>query len=103
MARIPTVPTALLAAGGLTGGFALAQATEKRQLGGAVFLAATAAAIPRWTRTAGPATAAALTGLSIGAMGASHPLSKKIGPWPSVAVVSTAVAVAAWATVDRRA
>lgn len=45
MARIPT---ALLAAGGLGGGFALAQATKKRELGGVVFAAATAAALPQW-------------------------------------------------------
>ncbi|WP_306359748.1 hypothetical protein [Nocardia sp. CC227C] len=100
MARIPT---SLLAAGGLTGGFALAQATKQRQLGGAVFAAGTLAAVPRWYRTAGAGGAAALTGMAIGAMGASHPLAKKIGAWPSVAVVSSAVALAAWAAVDRRA
>ncbi|TQM30510.1 hypothetical protein [Nocardia bhagyanarayanae] len=100
MARIPT---ALLAAGGLGGGFALAQATKKRELGGVVFAAATAAALPRWRKTVGSGGAAALTGLSVGALGASHPLAKKIGAWPSVAAVSGVVAVAAWATVDRRA
>ncbi|WP_067570175.1 hypothetical protein [Nocardia acidivorans] len=103
MARIPAVPTSLLAAGSLVGGFALAQATKKRQLGGVVFAAGTAAAIPQWHRTIGAGGAAALTGLSIGAMGASHPLAKKIGAWPSVAVVSGAVALTAWAAVDRRA
>ncbi|MBB5912790.1 S-formylglutathione hydrolase FrmB [Nocardia transvalensis] len=100
MARIPT---SLLAAGGLAGGFALAQATKRRQLGGVVFAAATAAALPRWRRAVGTGGAAALTGLSVGALGASHPLAKKIGPWPSVAAVSGAVALATWATVDRRA
>ncbi|MRH87667.1 hypothetical protein GFY24_09420 [Nocardia sp. SYP-A9097] len=103
MARIPAVPTSLLAAGSLVGGFALAQATKKRQLGGVVFAAGTAAAIPQWRKTIGIGGAAALTGLSIGAMGASHPLAKKIGAWPSVAVVSSAVALTAWAAVDRRA
>lgn len=100
MARIPT---AALVAGGLTGGFALAQATKKRQLGGAVFAAGTLAAVPQWYKTIGAGGAAALTGASIGAMGVSHPLAKKIGAWPSVAVVSSAVALAAWAAVDRRA
>lgn len=103
MARIPSVPTALLAAGGLTGGFALAQATKKRQLGGVVFGAGVAASAPRWRKTVGTGGAAALTGLSIGAMGASHPLAKKIGAWPSVAVVSGVVALTAWAAVDRKA
>ncbi|MFC9893153.1 hypothetical protein ACFVMC_05630 [Nocardia sp. NPDC127579] len=99
MARIPT---SLLAAGGLTGGFALAQATKQRQLGGAVFAAGTLAALPRWYRTVGAGGAAALTGVTVGAMGVSHPLAKRIGAWPSVAVVSGAVALAAWAAVDRR-
>ncbi|WP_280265405.1 hypothetical protein [Nocardia wallacei] len=99
MARIPT---ALLAAGGLTGGFALAQATRQRQLGGVVFAAATAAAVPRWRKSVGTAGAAALTGLSVGAMGLSHPLAKKIGSWPSVAAVSGAVALTAWVAVDRK-
>lgn len=100
MARIPT---SLLAAGGLTGGFALAQATRKRQVGGVVFAAGIAAAAPRWQRTAGTSGAVALAGLSVGALAVSHPLAKKIGAWPSVAVVSGAVALAAWAAVDRRA
>ncbi len=103
MAGISSVPTSALAAGGLLGGFALSQATGQRQLGGAVFAAATAAAVPRWRRAAGTGGAAALTGLSVGAMGASHPLAKKIGAWPSVAVVSAAVALSAWAVADRRA
>ncbi|MGW5229777.1 hypothetical protein ACWEP5_33210 [Nocardia niigatensis] len=103
MAGIPAVPTSLLVAGGLTGGFALAQATQKRQLGGAVFAAGTAAAFPRWRKMVGTGGAAALTGLAVGAMGASHPLAKKIGAWPSVAVVSGVVAAVAWAAVDRRA
>lgn len=102
MAGLTSVPTSVLAGGGLVGGFALAQATKKRELGGAVFLAATAAAVPRWRRTIGAAGAAALSGLSIAAMGASHPLAKKIGPWPSVAVVSGTVAATAWALSDRR-
>ena len=103
MARIPAIPTSLLVAGGLTGGFALAQATEQRQLGGVVFAAGTAAAFPRWRKALGTGGAAALTGLAIGAMGASHPLAKKIGAWPSVAAVSGVVALASWAAVDRKA
>lgn len=82
---------------------AVAQATEQRQLGGVVFAAATAAAVPRWRAALGTPGAAALTGLSVGAMGASHPLAKKIGAWPSVAVVSGAVALTSWALADRRA
>jgi hypothetical protein len=99
---MPRIPTSLLAAGGLTGGFALAQATKKRQLGGAAFAVAIGAAVPRWRRTTGTAGAAALSALSVGALAASHPLAKKIGAWPSVAAVSGAVALVAWAAADRR-
>ncbi|WP_210749343.1 hypothetical protein [Nocardia vermiculata] len=102
MAGISSVPTSALVAGGLFGGFALAQATGQRPLGGAIFAAATAASVPRWRAAAGVPGAAALAGLSVAAMGASHPLAKKIGAWPSVAAVSGVVAVAAWAVADRR-
>ena len=99
MARIPT---SLLTAGGLLGGFALAEATKQRPLGGVVFAAATTTAVPQWRRALGTGGAAGLTGLSIAAMGASHPLAKKIGSWPSVAAVSGVVALTTWATADRR-
>jgi hypothetical protein len=37
-----------------------------------------------------------------GAMGGSHPLAKKVGVWPSVAMVSAGMAALAWAVADRR-
>lgn len=40
----------------------------------------------------GPRAAAGLVGLYAGAMGASHPLAKRIGAWPSVVAVSAVVA-----------
>ena len=46
--------------------------------------------------------AAILGAVYFGAFGVSHPLAKKIGPWPSVLTVAAVSAAAAWALSDRR-
>ncbi|MGF1430042.1 hypothetical protein [Kitasatospora sp. LaBMicrA B282] len=97
MAKIPT--TTLIASAGLIGGYGTARWSGRRQLGGAVLAAAGAGAAYRWRREAGPAAAAALTGLYVAAFGGSHPLAKKIGAWPSVFAVTGVVAAASTATV----
>ncbi|GGD19698.1 hypothetical protein [Nocardioides daphniae] len=94
-----SIPTAPLVAVGLVGGYAAARFSGKRPLGGAVLAVAGAAAATGWTRQVGPVGAAALTAVYVGAFGASHPLAKKLGAWPSVGVV-TAVATAAAAVAD---
>lgn len=91
----------VLTSTGLAGGYAVARQTT-RAAGGAVLAAAGAAAFETWRRTAGPGTAGALTGAYAAACGLSHPLAKKIGPWPSVATVTAATAAAAYALGDRR-
>lgn len=96
-----SIPTAPLVAVGLVGGFAAARFTGKRPLGGAVLAAAGVAAGKGWVEKVGPVGAAALTAVYVGAFGASHPLAKKIGAWPSVGVV-TAVAAAAAAVADAK-
>ena len=54
-------------------------------------------------RRSGPAAAASLgPAVYVAAMGGSHPLSRRIGAWPSVAVV-TAMTVAAAKLVNRTA
>jgi hypothetical protein len=88
-----SVPSAVAAAG-LVGGFLVARRTGRRELGGALFAAAGAWCARDWYRARGPVTAAGLSALYLAAMGGSHPLAKRIGPWPSVAAV-TAVTVAA--------
>src|SRR4051812_13492585 len=101
--RTSTAPIASLAAGaGLLGGFAAARYTKRRELGGALFVLAGAISGREWLRRSGPAAAAGLLGLYTAAMGGSHPLAKKIGPWPSVLAV-TAATVAASETVARSA
>jgi hypothetical protein len=99
MARIPS---SLVAASGLVGGYGIVRATKKRELGALALVAAGAVAATQWKRATGPATAVALTGLYVAAFAGSHPLAKKLGAWPSVAAVSSGVALASWAAVDRR-
>ncbi|WP_174857662.1 hypothetical protein [Streptomyces lydicus] len=99
MARIPT---AVVAATGLVGGYGVARWSKKRPLGGVALAAAGAVAAKEWQRQAGGATAAALSGMYAAAFAGSHPLAKKIGAWPSVFAVAGGVAVVSWLAVDRR-
>ena len=95
------IPTAPVVAAGLIGGYLVARETKVRPLGGAVLAAAGIYAGRQWSKHAGPAGTALLSAVYLGGFGASHPLAKKIGAWPSVAVV-TAVAAGAAAVVDLR-
>src|ERR1700761_8788662 len=88
------------AALGLSGGFAGARGTGRRELGGALFAAAGAWCAREWYRAHGPAAAVGLGAVYVAAMGGSHPLARRVGAWPSVAAV-TAVTVAAAEIVTR--
>ena len=96
------LPTAPVVAAGLVGGYLVARETGIRPLGGAVLAAAGAIAGRRWLQWTGPATTAALGAVYLGSFGASHPLAKRIGPWPSVLAAASVSATAAWALADRR-
>ena len=89
-------PTAFSTAG-LLGGYKVARATGIRPLGGAALALGGAAAFAGWKKNAGAGRAAALTGLYLAAFGLSHPLSKKIGAWPSVAAVTAGTGLASLA------
>jgi hypothetical protein len=95
------VPTAPIVATGLIGGFAAARYTGRRELGGAVLVAAGAAAAQEWLRRSGPGVMGVLLGTYLVSFGISHPLAKKIGAWPSVLAVTGVSAGAAWALADR--
>ncbi|MET9898444.1 hypothetical protein [Streptomyces sp. NPDC006446] len=97
------VPAAMVAAGGLVGGYGVARWTRKRQLGGVVLAAAGAVAAQQWKRQAGGKAAGALTAAYVAAFAGSHPLAKKVGAWPAVFGVAGAMALASWAVADRRA
>ncbi|MEZ5182010.1 MAG: hypothetical protein R2702_09070 [Acidimicrobiales bacterium] len=96
------IPTAPIVAGSLVGGYLVARETKVRPLGGAVLLAGGLAAGRTWRRTAGPARTAVLTAIYLGGFGASHPLAKKVGAWPSVLAVAAVSGASAWALADRR-
>jgi hypothetical protein len=100
MDRTPTWP---VAAGSLVAGFAVAQATGVRPVGGAVLLAGAGWCALRWRERVGTGRAAALTGLYIAAFAGSHALAHVIGAWPSVAVVAAVAGGAAYAVADARA
>ncbi len=102
MSHLSRVPTAPLLAAGLVGGFALAQRTGVRPLGGAVMLGANVASVRQWHAVDGVPLAIGLSAAYWAAMGVSHPLAKKVGTWPSVLGVTTAAAGAAWLLADRR-
>ncbi|MGW2419250.1 hypothetical protein ACWC0C_08300 [Streptomyces sp. NPDC001709] len=97
------VPSAVVAAGGLVGGYGVARWTKKRQLGGVVLAVAGAAAAQQWHKQAGAKAAGALSAAYVAAFAGSHPLAKKVGAWPSVLGVAGAVALASWAVADRKA
>ena len=97
------VRTAPLVALGLLGGYAVARETGSRPLGGVVLAAAGAYAGRTWLARRGPAVTAALSALYVLGFGASHPLAKRIGAWPSVLAVTAVATAASWALVDRDA
>jgi hypothetical protein len=95
MRLLSVVTPSAVSAAGLVGGFATARYTGNRSLGGAVFAAAGAWCAREWANRYGPVTAAGLSALYVMAMGGSHPLAKKLGPWPSVLAVAAVTATAA--------
>src|SRR5690349_6583285 len=96
------VPSAVVAAGGLVGGYGVARWTGKRPLGGAVLGVAGAAAARQWRERAGGPAAGALTDTYVFAFAGSHPLAKKVGAWPAVLGVAGVVGLDSWVVVDRR-
>jgi hypothetical protein len=99
MSSTPT-PTWPVAAGSLAVGFAVAQATGVRPLGGVVLLAGAGWCALRWKERVGTARAAGLVGLYVAAFAASHVLAHPLGAWPSVAVVCAVVAAGSYAVAD---
>lgn len=100
MRSLPTWP---VAAGSLALGFAVAQATGVRPLGGLALLAGAGWCAWRWRARAGVGVAAALLALYLAAFVASHVIADRVGSWGAVALVSALVGLAAWALGDRPA
>ncbi|GIF03819.1 hypothetical protein [Actinoplanes siamensis] len=96
------VPTAVITAGSLIGGWQVARRTGVRPLGGAVLAAGGLLAGREWARRTSPAVTGALAATYLGAFGLSHPLARKIGSWPAVLTVSAVTAAISYAAADRR-
>lgn len=94
--------TAPLAAAGLIGGYLAASQAGNRPLGGLVLAVVGGVCTRSWYVTSGPAVAGGLLATYVFAFGASHPLAKAIGAWPSVLAVSAVTAAAAHLLADRR-
>jgi hypothetical protein len=100
-AKAESVSTAPVAVLGLVGGYLTARETGIRPLGGVVLGLAGVYAGRTWLARGGPAVTAALSAIYVLGFGASHPLAKKIGAWPSVLTVAAVSAAASWALSDR--
>lgn len=96
------MPTAPVAAGSLIAGFAVAQGSGLRPLGGAVLLAGSAWCGREWRRRRGLPTAAVLAGAQAAAFVASHRLARRLGAWPSVLASAAASGALAAALGDAR-
>lgn len=96
------VSTATVVSAGLLGGYITARESGIRPLGGVVLAAAGGWAVRSWLAKTNIATTVGLTALYVGGFGASHPLAKKIGSWPSVLAVTGATAGAAYLLSDSK-
>jgi hypothetical protein len=95
------VPTAPVAAGSLVAGYLVARKSGVRPLGGGVLAPAGGWCAREWTRRRGAGRAGALLGVYTAAFAGSHPLAKRIGPWPAVFASAAISGAAAWALCDR--
>jgi hypothetical protein len=89
--------TSAVAAATLIAGFAVADATGDRALGGVVLAAGGAWCTWQWRRSSGTPRAVAALGVFTGAFVLSHPLAHAIHAWPSVLTVSAVTAAATYA------
>ena len=98
MADAPTWP---VAAGSLILGFAVAEITGVRPIGGIVLVAAMVWCGLRWLAARGPGLTAALVVLYLAMFALSHVRADAIGAWPAVLIVSAIVGASTWAVADR--
>lgn len=86
------VNTAAVTTLGLVGGWVSARETGIRPLGGVLLAVAGVHAGRSWLAKGGPALTAGLSTAYVAGFGLSHPLAKKMGPWPAVLTVTAGVA-----------
>jgi hypothetical protein len=97
MSRLPTAP---VAAASFLVSWGVVEATGSRPAGGVVLAAGAAWCVREWYRTRGPATAAGLGLVGVGAFAASHVLGQAIGAWPAVIIVAAVGAGIVWVVAD---
>jgi len=93
-------PTWPLAAGALLLGFAVAQATGTRALGGVVLFLGGLACGLRWRLLLGLPRAIGLVAVFLAGFALAHPLGHAIGAWPAVILVAAVVGGIAWRVAD---
>ncbi|MCW2957617.1 MAG: hypothetical protein JWP18_420 [Solirubrobacterales bacterium] len=89
-----------VAAGSLVLGFAVAQATGVRPLGGLVLVAGAGWCARRWLPSIGTARTAALLGIYLACFVVSHVIADPVGTWPAVAIVAGVVGLSTWLAAD---
>jgi len=96
-------PSSVLVVVGLVGGFAIAQGTGNRGLGGAVLAVAGLAAGWLWLRRRGFVAACALGGAYLAAFVLAHVLALGVGvpAWLAVSLVTIAAAGLTYGVADR--
>jgi hypothetical protein len=97
--RLATAP---IAAAGLIAGYAVAQATGSRPLGGVVLAAFGLVCVAVWLRRDGRGRAALLTVAGLLGFALSHVLALVTGAWPAVLLVAAAIAAVCWRFSDSR-
>jgi hypothetical protein len=81
-------------------GFAVADVTGVRPLGGLVLLAGVVWCVPRWWRSTDAAIAIGLAVAYVAAFVASHAFADVVGAYPSVLLLGAALGAGAWALAD---
>jgi hypothetical protein len=91
-----------VASGSLLLGFAVAQATGIRPLGGIVLIAGCAWCALRWRRAAGAARTTLLVVVYVGAFVLLHLVADALSAWPSVLLAAAVAGIAAYLLADSR-
>src|SRR4051794_18115974 len=99
--RMRPLPTWPIAAGALLLGFAVADVTGVRALGGVVLFLGGLACGLRWRLLLGLPRALALVAVFLAGFAVAHPLGHAIGSWPAVLLVAAVVGAIAWRAADR--
>src|SRR4051812_5843957 len=94
------VPTAVIAALSLVAGFAVAELTDVRALGGVVLLAGVGWCVARSWRTAGWWRVAGVVVVGAAVFVGAHLLGRVVGAWWAVAAAALVLGVATWFLVD---